>query len=254
MSSAFRKPEILALARRDGRVTVDDLAARFGVTAQTVRRDLAALCDSGQLGRVHGGAVVPAATANIAYSARQALNRGAKGAIAAAVAGDICGGATVFLNIGTSTEAVAAALLDHRDMLVVTNNLNVANILRGNDGCAVIVTGGSLRPSDGGLVGPLAMKTVGEFKFDIAVIGCSALDADGDLLDYDLDEIGVSQCVLRQARQRFVVADATKLDRAAPARIASLSEVDAIYTDAPPPPALARLCAGWSTRVVVAPA
>jgi DeoR family glycerol-3-phosphate regulon repressor len=249
---SFRHPFILDAARRDGRVTVDGLARLLGVTVQTIRRDLARLSESGQLTRVHGGAVPRPGVANIGYGDRRALHAEAKAAIAARAATGIPDRASVFLNVGTTTEAVAQALRRHRGLLVVTNNLNVANILADTD-ARVTLTGGTLRPADGALTGPLAAATVDRFKTDVAVIGCSALDADGDLLDFDPSEVEVAQAILRQARRSVLVADASKLGRPAPVRIASLSQMDAWITDLAPPPALARLCAEGGTEVVVAP-
>ena len=252
MSQTFRLPEILDIVRREGRVTVDGLAEHFGVTLQTIRRDLTELAEAGKVERVHGGAVPASGTSNIGYEERRGLNPEAKAVIARACAARIPDGISLFLNIGTSTEAVAAELRDHRDLLVVTNNMNVANILAANRDCEVIVTGGQLRRADGGLVGNLASATIRQFKFDIAVIGCSALDLDGDLLDYDIQEVGVSQSILHQSRRSFLVADASKRTRSAPVRIASLSDIDCLFTDTPLPAALARRCADWSTEVIVA--
>lgn len=252
MSQSFRQPEILEIARRDGKVTVESLAAHFGVTLQTIRRDLTELAEAGRLERVHGGAILPSGVSNIGYEERRALNKDAKTAIARACAAEVPENISLFLNIGTSTEAVARELLGHRNMLVVTNNMNVANILAANPDCEVIVTGGNLRRSDGGLVGTLAAETIRQFKFDLAVIGCSALDRDGDLLDFDIQEVGVSQTILRQSRRTFLVVDHSKLKRSAPARIASLAELDCVFTDRPLPPDLMRLCQGWDTRVVTA--
>ncbi|MFP4238530.1 MAG: DeoR/GlpR family DNA-binding transcription regulator [Rhodosalinus sp.] len=254
MSSTFRHSEILEIARREGKVTVEGLAQRFGVTVQTIRRDLSDLADAGKLERVHGGAVLPSGVANIGYEERRALNAGAKEAIGAACAAEIPESASVFLAIGTTTESVARHLLRHRDLMVVTNNLNAANILLANPDCEIAVAGGTLRRADGGLVGPLASRAVAEFKVDIAVIGCSALDADGDILDFDIAEVEVSRTVLRQSRRRVLVADASKFHRSAPARIGSLADLDAIYTDGPLPAGLSRRCAGWQTelRVVAA--
>ena len=107
MAQGFRLPEILDLARAEGRVTVDDLAHRFGVTAQTIRRDLAELDEAGKLERVHGGAILRSGTVNIGYQERAALNAEEKRAIARACAAEIPEGASVFLAIGTTTEAVA---------------------------------------------------------------------------------------------------------------------------------------------------
>lgn len=251
MSQTFRHPEILDMARREGKVTVDGLAAHFGVTLQTIRRDLTDLAEAGRLERVHGGAVLPSGTSNIQYEERRSLNAEAKRAIARACASEIPDNCALFLNIGTSTESVAEELLHHENLMVVTNNMNVAKILESNKSCEIIVTGGQLRRADNGLVGNLAAQTIQQFKFDLAVIGCSALDRDGDLLDFDIQEVGVSQTILRQSRKTFLVADQTKLTRSAPARIASLSEVNTLFTDKPLPKELAGACQNWGTRVVV---
>lgn len=252
MSQSFRHPEILSIARQEGKVTVEGLAAHFGVTLQTIRRDLADLANAGRLERVHGGAVLPSGTTNIGYETRRALNPRAKSAIARACAARIPNDIALFLNIGTSTEAVAQELVHHRDLLVVTNNMNVANILVANRECEVIVTGGQLRRSDGGLVGKLASDTIRQFKFDLAVIGCSALDSDGDLLDFDIQEVGVSQAILRQSRKTYLVADGSKFTRSAPARIGSLSDIEIFFTDRPVNPDLACQCREWGTEIVQA--
>jgi len=251
MSQTFRQPEILEIARREGKVVVEDLAERFDVTVQTIRRDLTELADAGRLQRVHGGAVLPSGVSNIGYEDRRGLNEEAKQQIARACAREIPENASVFLNIGTSTEAVARALRHHRNLMAITNNMNVANILVANSDCEVIVAGGVLRRSDGGLVGNLTTATIEQFKFDYAVIGCSALDADGDLLDFDVQEVNVSQTIIRQARKTFLVADHSKLDRHAPARIASLRDIDTVFTDQPLPPELADRCRDWGTQVVL---
>jgi len=252
MSLSFRQSDILDLARAEGRVTVDGLAARFNVTVQTIRRDLTELAEAGHLERVHGGAVLRSGVSNIGYEDRRGLNEEAKTAIARACAAEIPDGASVFLNIGTSTEAVARELLGHRNLMVVTNNMNVANILVANPEAEIIVAGGVLRRSDGGLIGNLTVSTIEQFKFDFAVIGCSALDLDGDLLDFDFQEVHVSQTIIAQARRTFLVADHSKFQRSAPARIASLSHVTTFFTDQPPPEDVAARCRDWDTRVIVA--
>ncbi len=251
MSLSFRQSDILEIAKQEGRVTVDGLADRFGVTVQTIRRDLTELSDAGKLDRVHGGAVLRSGVSNIGYEDRRDLNEEAKARIAAKCAADIPDGASLFLNIGTSTEAVARELLGHKNLMVVTNNMNVANILVANPDCEIVVAGGVLRRSDGGLIGNLTETTIKQFKFDYAVIGCSALDQDGDLLDFDFQEVHVSQTIIGQARQTCLVADQSKYQRTAPARIASLSRIDRFYTDHPLSPDLARQCQDWDTQVVV---
>ena len=254
MALSFRQTEILEIARSEGRVVVEDLARRFDVTLQTIRRDLTDLADAGHLDRVHGGAVARRGVANIGYEARRRMNEAAKAAIARACAALIPDNASLILNIGTTTEAVARELLAHRNITVVTNNLNVANILVANESCEVMVSGGALRRSDGGLVGELATQFIEQFKVDYAVIGTSALDQDGDLLDFDLAEVRVSKAIIRQARRVFLVADASKLARKAPVRIASIADLDAVFTDAAFPEPLARRCREWGTEVHIATA
>lgn len=251
MALSFRQSEILEIARNEGRVAVEDLAQRFDVTLQTIRRDLTDLADAGHLDRVHGGAVTKTGVANIGYEARRRMNEAAKAAIARTCAAAIPDNCSLILNLGTTTEAVARELLQHKNITVVTNNMNVANILVGNPGCEVMVAGGALRRSDGGLVGELTTQFFEQFKVDFAVIGTSALDRDGDLLDFDLAEVRVSKAIIRQARTAFLVTDHSKLDRSAPARLASLSELDAVFTDCPLPADLAAKCRDWGTAVHV---
>lgn len=252
MPQSIRQSEILQIIRSEGQVTVDDLVDRFGVAAQTIRRDLTELDEAGKVRRVHGGAMLPSSIANIGYEERRTLHSLEKQAIAAACARDIAEGSSVFLNIGTSTEAVAHELLHHHDLMVVTNNINVANILAANPDCRVVVAGGQLRRSDGGLVGTLTRQAISQFKVDLAVIGCSALDEDGDILDFDIQEVSVSQTIIRQSRRVFLVADQSKFSRTAPARIGSLAEIDTLYTDQPLSEALTQRCRDWGVRIVVA--
>lgn len=251
MPLGFRQAEILDIAARDGKVTVEGLAAHFAVTLQTIRRDLTELDQAGLLNRVHGGAMPASGTSNFAYEDRRALQTEAKDHIARACADAIPNDCSVFLNIGTSTEAVAEHLRGHENLLVVTNNLNVANILSTSPGIEIFVTGGTLRRADGGLIGPLAVDTINNFKFDYAVIGCSALDHDGEVLDFDVQEVGVSQAIIARSRTTFLVADHSKFDRTAPARICSLKDLDGFFIDRPLAPPLAGLCAEWDVSVHV---
>jgi DeoR family glycerol-3-phosphate regulon repressor len=254
MAQIRRQPEIIRIARREGLVTVDGLAEHFGVTLQTIRRDLTELAEAGKLERVHGGATLPSATANIGYDERRELNQAAKVDIARACAREIPNDCSVFLNIGTTTEAVASELMHHEGLLVVTNNINIAMILSEHDRIEVVVTGGNLRRADGGLIGDLAKDTIGQFRFDYAVIGCSALHETGEILDFDVHEVGVSKEIISRSDTVFLAADASKFERKAPARIASLADVDVFFTDRAPPERATRLCEAAQTRLVIASA
>ena len=248
MAQSFRKTEILEIAHHDGRVVVEDLAERFGVTTQTIRRDLSDLANEGKLNRVHGGAIMPAGAANIRYSVRRAINEDAKDAIAALCAREIPNNSSVLLSIGTSTEAVANALLGHENLTILTNNLNVATIMSANLSCQIIITGGVLRPHDGGLVGDLTAQAIERFKVEHAVIGTSALDLEGDLMDFDLQEVRVSRTIINLSKKTFLVTDSSKLERSAPVKVASLSEIDAIFSNRLPVE-LKQQCHEWGTAV-----
>lgn len=247
-----RREAILDLARREGRVAVEGLAARLGVSAQTVRKDLNDLCGLGLLARTHGGARLPASgTENLAYEARRMLAREEKRAIGARAAALIPDGSSLFLNIGTTTEEVARALVHRRGLLVVTNNVHAVSILLPAPGVEVIVAGGPVRRSDGGIVGEATVDLVAQFRLDHAVVGASALDEDGTLLDFDYREVRVSRAILSNARRAILVADATKFGRSAPVRIAPVSALWAMVTDRPPPPRFSEACRDAGVRLEV---
>ena len=237
-----RQSEILGLARLAGRVGVEDLARRFEVTPQTVRKDLNELCERRMLQRVHGGAVVASGVANLSYDARRFASAEAKRAIGVAAAELIPNGSSLFINIGTTTEEVAKALAFRTDLLVITNNLNVAIELYRHAGIEVIVAGGTVRKSDGAVVGAAATNVIRQFKVDYAVIGVSAIDLDGTLLDFDYREVLVTQAIIENARQVILVSDSSKFARKAPVRIGHMSQVDSFVTDQVPSDDIRLMC------------
>src|SRR5215470_11466127 len=219
---SHRQTEILNLARATGRVMVEDLARRFEVSAQTIRKDLNDLCDQRSLTRIHGGAIIASGVENLAYEARRFVAAEEKRAIGAAAAARIPNGCSLFINIGTTTEEVASALTSHEDLLVITNNLNVAMLLYRHPRIEVIVAGGAVRRPDGAL------------------------------LDFDYREVQVAQAIIANARTTLLVADSTKLRRSAPVRIAHLSQIQTFVTDSPLPAGLASICQHRGIEVIVA--
>jgi DeoR family glycerol-3-phosphate regulon repressor len=237
-----RHSEIVQMAKEHGRVLVDDLATHFNVTPQTIRKDLNDLCDQRLLSRIHGGALYPSGVENVEYEARRKIAAEEKDAIGKAAARLIPDNASLFINIGTTTEAVGKALLDHDGLMVITNNINVANRMRVFPSMEVVIAGGVVRGSDGGIVGEAAVDFIKQFKVDFAVIGVSAIDHDGALLDFDFREVKVAQAIIANARHVILVSDSTKFERTAPVRIGHLSQVDTFITDRCDIPALRRIC------------
>ena len=247
-----RQQHILTLARQMGAVQVDELALRFDVTPQTIRKDLNDLCDSRLLTRTHGGAMLTSGVENMAYEARRNLATAEKIVIGRRAATLIPNNCSLFINIGTTTEEVARALMHHEGLLVITNNIHVATILMPCLKIEVILAGGSLRRSDGGIVGESATDFISQFKVDYAVIGTSAIDSDGALLDFDYREVRVSKAIVSNARNVILVADAMKFTRSAPVRIGHLADVDIFVTDQPPPEPVSNLCQHGGVTVEIA--
>ena len=236
MNTNPRQIRLLEMVRTQGSVSVEQLADKLGVTLQTVRRDVQRLAETGLLARFHGGVRAPGATLeNMAYAQRESLHAEGKARIARAVASQVPNGCSLILNIGTTTEAVAKALLHHKRLRVITNNLNVAAILCSNPDCEVIVAGGVVRPRDRGIVGEAAVDFIRQFKVDIAVIGISGIEVDGSLRDFDYREVKVAQTIVKQAREVWLTADGSKFNRPAMVEMASLSQIDRLFTDQAPP-------------------
>ncbi|MEM9105821.1 MAG: DeoR/GlpR family DNA-binding transcription regulator [Pseudomonadota bacterium] len=247
-----RQIDILDIARKDGRVEVEGLASRFDVTPQTIRKDLNELCELEKLQRVHGGAVFPSNTVNLAYQSRRDMASDGKMRIAAAAAQIVPNNSSVILNIGTTTEQVAHALRHHQRLMAITNNLNVALILSEAEEVEVVVTGGMVRKSDRGIVGAAAVDLIRQFKVDFAIIGASAIDEEGALLDFDYREVRVAQAIIEQARRKILVADHMKFQRRAPVQIGRLTDIDHFVTDAPPGKKIERLCREANVELIVA--
>lgn len=231
-----RQLRLIECVRTRGSATVEQLAEELGVTLQTVRRDIQRLAETGALTRFHGGARVPSSTTeNIAHQQRQRLHAQGKARIARAIARQVPNDCSLILNIGTTTEAIAQALLQHTGLRVITNNLNVAHILCGNPSFEIIVAGGVVRPRDRGIVGEAAVDFIRQFKVDIALIGISAIESDGSLRDYDYREVKVAQTIIAQSREVWLAADTSKFNRPAMVQVATLSQIDRLFTDAEPP-------------------
>ncbi|WP_206454474.1 DeoR/GlpR family DNA-binding transcription regulator [Aurantimonas marina] len=229
-----RQMQILEGAKRSGRVSVDELAGRYDVSVQTIRKDLNELCDQRLLSRVHGGAVLSSGVENVGYDARRTIAAEEKAAIGKAVADLIPDRASLFINIGTTTEAVAHALLRHAGLMVITNNINVATAMRPYPEMEVVIAGGVVRRSDGGIVGEAAVDFIRQFRVDFAVIGVSAIDVDGSLLDFDYREVRVAQAIISNARHVILASDSSKFERSAPVRIGHLDQMDTFVTDVAP--------------------
>ncbi len=247
-----RQKDLLAWVKREGYVSVDRLAAQFQVTTQTIRRDITLLAEHRLLQRYHGGASVLSSVENVAYDARQVLMADEKRRIARALAAEIPDNASLFINLGTTTEEVARALAQHRGLRVITNNFHIANLMCDYPDCEVLVAGGSLRKRDRGLTGEATVQFIRQFKVDYAIIGISSIEADGTLRDFDYREVQTSQAIMQQSRQVWLAADHSKFERPAMVELGHLTQVDALFTDRLPSTPMQEVLAQAGTRLVVA--
>ena len=159
------------------------------------------------------------------------------------------GGALV--HDGVENLGYAEHLRDHVGLLVITNNLNVVNALRRCESIDVMAAGGTVRREYGGIVGETTAEFFARFKVDYAIIGASAIESDGAVLDFDITEVRVAQAIIRNARSVILVADAMKFQREAPVRIGNISEMNYFVTDTSPPLAFMEVCRSNDVQVEV---
>ena len=220
-----------------GRVRVQDLLQMVDASPETIRRDLAALARAGLVRKVHGGAVSPDFEAEGSFAARLRQQSAAKQAIAAAAAGLFAAGASVMLDTGTTTLALAKALGRRDDLLVITNSAQLA-AAAASAGNRVRLLGGAYRREGQELVGGTTVQQIGGFHPDHVVLTVAGLDA-GGIGDLDEAEATVARAMVATGGRLTVVADATKLHRRYLFRIAGLSRLATLVTDREPPADLA---------------
>lgn len=230
-----RHESILVLIKERGSVTIEELVEHFNVTPQTIRRDLSHLSDVRKLNRHHGGASRISSIENTSYNTRKIMDLDAKEKIAAHVVKMIPNGSSLFINIGTTTETIARALLQHESLQIVTNNLNVAAILGGKKDFSVLIAGGEVRYRDGGVIGEATEEFINQFRMDFGIIGISGIENDGSLLDFDFREVKVAQAIIKNSRRVLLAADSSKFGRYAMVRLGNIDQAHDVITDSQPP-------------------
>jgi len=253
LSAEARMASILTRVGEHGYQSIDVLAALYGVTTQTIRRDVNTLCDRGLCRRRHGGIDVLPEGENVAYPARQTLDREAKRRIAHCVADAVPENATLFFGIGTTPEECAHALAERAGLRVMTNNVHVALALRGNPSCELTIAGGRLRKLDCDVIAGEAHGFFSRFSVDIGIYGVGGVADDGSLLDFNHDEVRMRTELSAHCRQRFLVLDHSKFGRGAIVRGGHITEASCVFTDLPVPPAIAAMLDEAGVALIVAP-
>lgn len=256
----IRQRHMADLVENAGFTRVTELADHFAVSTVTVRSDLAALEAYGRLRRVRGGAVpVSLGVAEKPLELTAAEQAAEKVSIGTRAAALVSTGDVVILDVGSTTTAIAEALMarrDLRDVTVVTNALNVAlRLEQAADRITVIVSGGTVRPLQHSLVNPYATLLLEQLTAHIAFIGCNGIDATGGVTNRNVAEAEIKRAMVRASRRTVVVADGTKLGEVEVARVCPVSDIDLLVTDdSADPDVLAELSvAGLAVDVVRGP-
>lgn len=247
-----RQSRLLEIVLARGFASLEDLAAVFQVSTQTIRRDVIRLDAAGLLQRFHGGVGAPGDRVRVGYRHKQAIAIDSKLRIGALAAGLVPDGAAIYLDVGTTIEALARELLGKPLRVVFTNNMPAALLLGGDQSVEVYVAGGQVRGADGSLVGDAAAKAMSGIAVDIAFIGCSGFAEDGSPMDFDPQKVAIKTAVLANARRAVLLADSSKFLRSALVKIAAPQSFSTLVSDAPPPTPLAGSLAAAGVAVEIA--
>ena len=227
-----RQTVILKQAQETGFVTIEALAVQFGVSAQTVRRDIIALSNDGRLQRFHGGAgpVGAVESARLDYGAKRQLAQSEKAAVGRKAAERIPDGASLYLDVGTTIEACARELARRPGFRVFTNSMRAAMAFDPTEH-QVYVLGGRMAGKDGSLIGDEVTRFLRDVQLDFALIACSAIDGDGRVMDFDLSKIAVKKAAIAAADSALLLATASKIGRTALGVIGETAHFDAVLTE-----------------------
>ncbi|KRE03538.1 DeoR family transcriptional regulator [Bosea sp. Root381] len=253
MGSDGRQMAIAEMLRSRDFISVEELASHFAVATQTIRRDLVALCDQGVARRRHGGIESLARSGNLTFRDRRVLHREAKQSIAAMVASQVSDGESISLGIGTTTQFVAEALLSHRQLKIVTNNLPIALMVGQNSDFSLAIAGGAVRGGDLDVCGSTVDAFFASYKVDIAIFGVGGIDEDGSLLDFSEEEVRAREAMLRNCRKSYLVLDSSKFARPAHVHGGRIDQVTAVFCEAQPPEAIREMLDASGVRLFISP-
>ncbi|OCW59455.1 DeoR/GlpR family DNA-binding transcription regulator [Hoeflea olei] len=247
-----RHAEIMRILADEGTVTIADLAARLGVSLETVRRDVRPLTDSGSVLKIHGAVGLAGQVGEAPFQRRMRENAEAKRRIAREMAGLIQDGDSVMLDTGTTTSFVARELLGHRRLTVVTNSSDIARTLATVNGNKVYMAGGELRSDSGAAFGVSAIEFISKFSVTHAIISAGAIDAAAGVMDFDLEEAEFARMMISRGERSYVVTDHTKFGRRGLVSVAGFDAIGHLVTDAAVEDELSAVLAAHGTRLVVA--
>ena len=247
-----RRNQIIDMINRQRTVKNSELMERFGISIETVRRDLEYLENQGYLRRVYGGAVVNLSlSSEPEYASRSQARSEEKLAIAAEAARLVQDHDSIYMGVGTTVQAMARFLRNVQELTVFTNALRTAVELSELPGCTVILSGGRVRPKELAVSGFPAEENLSRFNVDKAFIGIGGITEAG-VTDFHMDEASIHRQLIANARQAIILADSEKLGTRAVVNVCALEQVDMIITDSGAPKHLVKELEQAGVRVVIA--
>lgn len=247
-----RHTEIMRMLADEGTVTISELAARLGVSLETVRRDVRPLTENGAVLKIHGAVGLAGQVGEAPFQRRMRENAEAKRRIAGEMASFIQDGDSVMLDTGTTTSFVARELLGHRRLTVVTNSSDIARTLATVNGNKVYMAGGELRSDSGAAFGVSAIDFISKFSVAHAIISAGAIDAGSGVMDFDLAEAEFARMMLSRGENTYVVTDHSKFGRRGLVLVSGFDAVGHLVTDQPASQDIAAALEASGARLVVA--
>lgn len=248
----LRQLDLMGFLEKSGYASVEELTTRFSVTSQTIRRDIADLAMQGRVRRHHGGVALTSPIDAQTYRQRRVERFTIKHRIARRVAELVPDGASVFLDAGSTCEAVAEALCERKELKIVTYSLRAAVILTDRTDFTIAVPGGFVKNVAGSVMGESMSEFIRRFRFDTAIIAVSGIDEDGAMGDDDQNEVSIVRTAIGQARSTLLATDSSKFYRTALVHLGNVTEVDDLVTDAKPEGALQHTLAASQVNLHIA--
>ncbi|WP_028579728.1 DeoR/GlpR family DNA-binding transcription regulator [Desulfogranum japonicum] len=235
MTPSARQAKIADIIRQQKRVTVNDLAERLKISRETIRRDLTALAQTGEVQKFHGGAVLAATVGEGPFRERMGVNVGPKTLIAEKATQLVTSNETLLIDTGSTTVYFAEKLCAIPRLTVITNSAEIARIISlADNGSEAFLLGGKFSGCNRQTIGSFAISQMQFFRAHHAVLTIGALDAKSGIMDFSADETQVAKAMIAQAERLTVIADQSKFDRIASFQVCGLGQITNLVCDYPP--------------------
>ena len=235
MLAIERRREILARLTSDGKVIVTELAKEFGVTEETIRRDLEKLDKEGLASKTYGGAVSKHASAlDLPYNVRESVNVAEKQLVADKIASLIEDGERITVDSSSTALYVIKRIKDKKNLTIITNSVKILIELADKQDWTVLSTGGILKRGAMSLTGSSAEKMINSYHVDTAICSCKGLDMALGITDSNESDSLIKQAMINAAERRILVADGEKFDKKSFVKVCDAKDVDVIVTDSEP--------------------